>query len=70
MKTAPHRPEHTGTSRLAYDVDDIRALTGFGRSAVFEAFRKGQLVRRKLGRRTFVLHEDLVAWLNSLPTDR
>jgi hypothetical protein len=62
----PRQAKLTDTPRLAYGVSDVTTLTGFGRSSIFEALRNGALVRRKLGRRTFVLHDDLVAWLKSL----
>jgi excisionase family DNA binding protein len=55
------------TGRLAYTVEGVCETAGIGRSSVFEAIRSGELVARKMGRRTIVLEGDLRRWLASLP---
>ena len=55
------------TGRLAYTIDGVCEAAGIGRSSVFEAIRSGELVARKMGRRTIVLEGDLRTWLSSLP---
>jgi hypothetical protein len=56
--------------KLAYSIDNVKKLTGIGRSLVFEEIKAGHLLVRKIGRRTIVLHTDLSAWLSSLPDKR
>jgi excisionase family DNA binding protein len=43
------------------------ALTGLGRTTLYEAIRAGQLPIRKKGRVTLVLTEDLITFVQRLP---
>lgn len=52
---------------LAYHITDAVRVSGATRTAVYEAMRQGELPYRKLGRRTLIMHTDLVNWLESLP---
>jgi len=52
---------------LAYHIADAVRVSGATRTSVYEAMRQGELPFRKLGRRTLIMHADLVAWLESLP---
>jgi hypothetical protein len=52
---------------LAYDILSASKKAGLGRSKLFEEINAGRLKARKAGRRTLILHEDLAAWLASLP---
>ncbi len=38
-----------------------------GRTSFYDAIRRGDLVARKLGRRTVILDSDLRRWLDELP---
>lgn len=52
---------------LAYDIQGLVQASGIGRSTIYEEMAAGQLKARKAGRRTVVLHEDAVIWLQALP---
>jgi hypothetical protein len=52
---------------LAHSVESIPGKTGIGRTSIIKAIREGQLLARKMGRRTIVVDDDLRKWLNSLP---
>ena len=52
---------------LAYDVLAAAKKVGVGRSTIFEEISSGNLIARKVGRRTLIRHEDLVAWTAALP---
>ena len=49
-----------------YSLADVRALLGVGRDGLRTARRKGLQVRR-MGRKSFVIGADLVAYLQSCP---
>jgi excisionase family DNA binding protein len=49
--------------RATISVDEAAALLGIGRSAAYEAARRGQLPTRRLGRRLFVPVPALLEWL-------
>ena len=55
-------------SPLAYDIKGAIKEGNVGRSKIFEEISAGRLKARKVGRRTIILREDLVAWLAALPT--
>ncbi|WP_375410576.1 helix-turn-helix domain-containing protein [uncultured Methylobacterium sp.] len=52
---------------LSYGPNDAARVASVGRSTIFEEIKVGRLKARKAGRRTLILHEDLAAWLASLP---
>jgi excisionase family DNA binding protein len=52
---------------FAYSIAEVCAVARAGRTSVYEAIKSGELVARKRGRRTVVLHDDLLRWLNKLP---
>ena len=57
----------TASHPLAYTVEDFAALTGLGRTRLYEAIKNRQLLARKYGKRTVILAEDGRAFLASLP---
>lgn len=52
---------------VAYDIEGAKRAAGTGRTPLIEAMDRGELPARKLGRRTVILHDDLMTWLRSLP---
>lgn len=61
---------HSGgpNGQLAYRPDEAAAIIRVGRGPFFELLAQGKIPARKLGSRTLILHTDLVAYLESLPT--
>jgi hypothetical protein len=53
--------------RLAYPLSEAARIAGVSRTRIFEAVRKQELTIRKAGRASIVTHDDLLAWINSLP---
>ena len=51
------------TDRTTITVDQAASLLGFGRSAAYEAARRGQLPTRRLGRRLLVPVPAFLEWL-------
>ncbi len=55
-------------SRLTITVEEAASLLGLGRSAAYEAARRGEIPNRKLGRRVIVPVPAFLAWLGVQPT--
>ena len=55
-------------SRLTYSVDELPAVTGLGKTRLYELMNSGAITARKAGRRTLILREDVEAFLRGLPT--
>jgi hypothetical protein len=53
--------------RIAYTLPEAAHIAGVSRTRIFEAVRKQELTIRKAGRASIVTHDDLVAWIKSLP---
>lgn len=53
--------------RIILTVEETASLLGLGRTAAYEAVRKGQLPSRRLGRRVVIPVPALLEWLG---TDR
>jgi excisionase family DNA binding protein len=51
--------------RATISVEEAAAILGIGRSAAYEAARRGQLPTRRLGRRLFVPVPALLRWLGA-----
>lgn len=52
--------------QLSLNIEEARALTGIGRTKLYQAINSGKLKARKFGKRTIVLKDDLDAFLASL----
>lgn len=55
--------------RATITVEEAAELLGLGRSAAYEAVRRGDLPARRLGRRILIPVPALLAWLGATPTD-
>jgi excisionase family DNA binding protein len=53
-------------TRLAYSVREAAIVSGLSRAALYAMHKRGAIRFVKCGRRTLILHEDLVAFLQSL----
>jgi hypothetical protein len=53
--------------RIAYTLPQAARIAGVSRTRIFEAVRKQELTIRKAGRASIVTHDDLLAWIRSLP---
>lgn len=58
------------TRKLAHSIREVTALTGVGRSFIYEEIKEGRLRVRKAGRRSLIFEADLQAWLAKLPLAR
>jgi excisionase family DNA binding protein len=67
-QTTANWVQNDRVDRLALGIRDVCRLTGLGRTSVYAAIKAGDLVARKLGRRTVILGADLEAFLNNLPS--
>jgi hypothetical protein len=52
--------------KMAYSVGEAVIATGLSRSSLYVAMKTGALRVRKWGRRTVILHDDLLDFLNNL----
>jgi excisionase family DNA binding protein len=55
------------STSLAYSIPEACSLACAGRTALYEAIGTGALRAVKRGRRTLILHDDLIRWVQSLP---
>ncbi|MFN3890640.1 MAG: helix-turn-helix domain-containing protein [Beijerinckiaceae bacterium] len=56
-------------TKLACSPEEAAYKAGVGRTTIFAEMKAGRLPRRKAGRRTIILIDDLVHWLKSLPNE-
>jgi hypothetical protein len=59
--------QEAGQHPLAYDILTGAKAANTSRSEIYEAMKRGALKAKKNGRRTIILHDDLMAYLASLP---
>lgn len=55
-------------TQLSLSIEEARALTGIGRTKIYEAINSGALKARKYGNRTIILKNDLEDFLCNLET--
>lgn len=54
-------------AKLAYSIPEFAGIAGLGRTFIYEEIKSGRLKVRKAGRRSIILQDDALAYLNSLP---
>ena len=52
--------------KLSFSIKDAADHTGIGRTKIYQAINQGDLKARKFGKRTLILREDLVNFLDNL----
>jgi excisionase family DNA binding protein len=55
------------SSPLAFGIAEACAIARIGRTTLYAAIRGGELRARKIGKRTLILQQDFLEWLNSRP---
>ena len=60
-------PQDNPIQKLAYSIAEANKAAPVGRTGVYEALKDGRLKARKNGKRTIILADDLLAFLQSLP---
>lgn len=53
--------------KIGYSTEEAAYASGFGRTFIYSAIKKGHLTARKYGRRTVILRDDLEAFVRDLP---
>jgi len=53
--------------KMAYDVEEACHILGIRRSLLYKEMKDGNIVARKMGRRTVFLPEDLKKYASSRP---
>lgn len=56
-------------ARLTLSIEEVAPLLGLGRTAAYEAARRGEIPCRKLGRRVIVPVPALLEWLGAPTPD-
>lgn len=54
--------------KIAVTIREATTLSGLGKTTIFKLLRTGKLTRRKAGRKTLVMLDELRGFLDSLPT--
>jgi excisionase family DNA binding protein len=60
--------ETTMQNQIALKISEVCAASRIGRTRVYDAIKRGELRARKHGKSTLILHDDMIEWLNALPT--
>ncbi|WP_258802768.1 helix-turn-helix domain-containing protein [Pseudarthrobacter sp. NS4] len=61
-------PCHT-TRKIAYSIEEAAARVGVSSRTLREQIADSYLIARYVGTKALIAHEDLVTWLNSLPSE-
>lgn len=57
-------------NKIAYTITEVRKATGLSSVAIHKLCNSGHLTRRKVGKRTFILAEDLIAFFRSRDSEK
>lgn len=53
---------------IAYTIKEVCSLSRIGKTSLYAAIGRGELVARKLGKKTLILEVDFRRWIETLPT--
>lgn len=53
---------------IAYTIKEACMVSRTGKTTLYGAIRRRELVARKLGKKTLILEEELRRWIEQLPT--
>ena len=56
------------TDQLAYTIPQAVEASAVSRTEIYRAAKRGELEFRKRGKRTLILADELIRWVQSLPT--
>lgn len=59
-----------GAARISYALPDAADAVGLSERTLRDAIAEGSLIAHYQGRKPLVMHRDLEAWVESLPTER
>ena len=57
-------------ARLTLSIDEVASVLGLGRTAAYEAARRGDIPSRRLDRRVIVPVPAFLDWLGAAPAER
>lgn len=52
--------------KLSYSIEEVHAVTGLGKTKLYQLINTEKLKARKIGKRTIILKDDLEAFLANL----
>lgn len=52
--------------KLSYNIDEVCQICSIGRTKLYQMIADNYLPAKKLGKRTLILHDDLVAFMGGL----
>ena len=58
----------TLSEKLLFSIDEVRDLTGIGRTNLYREIKENRLKARKRGTKTVVARTDLISWIEALPS--
>lgn len=63
-------PDNIHPQRISYTIRQVTEATGLSKSFIYKLLSEGQLRRCKVGKRTYILHDDLAEFLRHCPTKK
>ena len=63
-------PHSLSSKRYCFTVAQAVEFSGIGRTKFYELIKQGKIVPRKVGKRTLVIRDELIEFLNNLPKSR
>ncbi len=67
--TEPDTSADNGLHLISVSVEKAMQLTGISRRELYRQIQKGNLAKRKLGKRTLIPYQGLLSFIQGLPTE-